>query len=577
MALSPQVSNWVPQQEVTAAEMLLCTNDLYQRLGLMSTIQPFILNGLEVSVNESGLVTVTAGAAISPDMTTPAVPAPGTQIIGVLQSQQTVQIPSNTSAFGVVVLRQTGTVMTTSPNIIISSALVYISTSNSAYPAIGPNDVPLVGVYVTGTSPSQGFELDMGQRAVSTETYYQAIQGVDYFQNGNFYDWPIGNSVAFSGFSAANATYSPVARHWYAQGNSNSLYDVTYSKVTLDNSIRAQIPNFPEFGMQVERNTADGPPSEGFDYLAQLQQPYYALNGKILTLSFWAFATASETLYATLRVAYNAQSEEETLLPQINNTVEIIADGAPRLYTFTYAIPEIQATLGTEESNFIAVKLGFGYTTQTYTVTICEAHNCGGAMYVEPPANLASYQGCDLGKIEMGNFDVSNIGFGYLPLLEGTIGNIGSAATLAANYSVGEYYCQLWNMTASTPTSAPVTGGRGATAIADWLAAKPMGLLRNAGMVWGNAGAGITSQGITTTTQTFGVPVGEEDHTMTLAELVPHPHPLLGPTMTAGAGSQGYSPGNDAHSETETGESSGAGDAFNVMQPTNFCTMRIKL
>lgn len=576
MALSPQVSNWVPQQEVTAAEMLLCTNDLYQRLGLMSTIQPFILNGLEVSVNESGLVTVTAGAAISPNMTTPAVPAAGTQIIGVLQSQQSVQIPSNTSAFGVIVLRQTGTVMTTSPNIIISSALVYISTSNTAYPAIGPNDVPLVGVYVTGTSPSQGFELDMGQRAVSTETYYQAIQGVDYFQNGNFYQWPIGTSTPFSSVSPLNAAYTPVTRHWSAQGNSNSLFDVTYSRVSIEDSIRAQIPNFPEFGMQIERSAPDINPGV-YDYLAQLTQPYYALNGKILTVSFWAFATASGTLNGVIRVAYNAQQGEETVIPQINNLIEIIADGAPRLYTFTYAIPDIQATLGTGQENYIAVKLGFGYTNQTYTVTICEAHNCGGAMYVAPPANITSYQGCDLGKIEMGNFDVENIGFGYIPFIEGTIGSAASGATIAANSMVGDYYIQLWNMTSGNPSSAPVTGGRGVSGHEDFLQNKPMGLLRNAGMVWGNAGAAITSQGITTTTQVFGVPVGEEAHTMTLAELVPHSHPLLGDTMTAGGGSQGYSPGNDAHSETETGNSTGAGAAFNVMQPTNFCTMRIKL
>ena len=201
-------------------------------------------------------------------------------------------------------------------------------------------------------------------------------------------------------------------------------------------------------------------------------------------------------------------------------------------------------------------------------------------MYVEPPANLASYQGCDLGKIEMGNFDVSNIGFGYLPLLEGTIGNIGSAATLAANYSVGEYYCQLWNRTASTPTSAPVTGGRGATAIADWLAAKPMGLLRNAGMVWGNAGVGITSQGITTTTQEFGVPVGEEAHPLTSDENGPHTHdaPEGGAFVVIDAGedrTQDLPPGNEV-GYLPTG-SSGLGTPHNTMQPTNFCTMRIKL
>lgn len=384
MALSPQVSNWVPQQEVTAAEMLLCTNDLYQRLGLMSTIQPFILNGLEVSVNESGLVTVTAGAAISPNMTTPAVPAAGTQIIGVLQSQQSVQIPSNTSAFGVVVLRQTGTVMTTSPNIIISSALVYISTSNSAYPAIGPNDVPLIGVYVTGTSPSQGFELDMGQRAVSTETYYQAIQGINYFENSNLQLWPYGN-----GPIAASANSTPICQNFaiYSTGLIAPT-DFTATRYTLSSEERAVIPNSPQYGVTLSRTVADST-AVAFDCWEQRQYPYWLLNGKTITRSFWIKATSSSTLTATLRVGYNPQ-DAEIVIPFIQPSQEITSDNTFRLYTFTYAVPELTDILGETNLNYITSKLCFSTIDQTYTAVICEDYNCGGSFYITPQSTPAN-------------------------------------------------------------------------------------------------------------------------------------------------------------------------------------------
>ncbi len=571
MSIAPQFSNWESQQLVTAAEMLLYSNDVYQRLGIMSSIQPFIISGLNVSISDVGLVTVTAGSAVSPNMNhsdNPIVPAEGIQAIAVQQSQGTVPVGATGVEFGLIVLRQSLTSIENTPNYSVDSTLVYLPGSSTAYPEPGINDVPLIGVYTSGTSPSLAYDLDYGKRAVSTETYYQAIQGIDYFQNGSMQLWPFGTSEV-----QAAAIPVPVCENFsiYSTGLATPQ-DFTANRYVLSSEERALVPNSPQYGVTLARATPDATVA-AFDCWEQRQGPYWLLNGKTLTRSFWIKATASEILNATLRVGYNPQ-DAEIVIPFIHPTQEIVADGVMRLYTFTYAVPELTDSLGTNGDNYISVKLCFSSIDQTYSAVVCEDHNIGGSFYVQPQSQAGQYVMSDIGKQEFGHWEVGNVGMGYIPFIEGTIGSPASSATISASLECSQYYAVLWNSTASNPTSAPVTGGRGSSAQADFAANKPMGLLRNAGMVFGNAGTGLTSQGISTSTREFGVPFGEEGHVQTIAELVPHTH-IVPNTPNSGGGT--FQGGSGYNANGIESESTGGGDPFNVIQPTNFVTVRIKL
>lgn len=154
---------------------------------------------------------------------------------------------------------------------------------------------------------------------------------------------------------------------------------------------------------------------------------------------------------------------------------------------------------------------------------------------------------------------------GWLLMDDTTVGSASSAATHAGSqYQV--LYSVLW---AISDTWAPVTGGRGASASADWSANKPIALTKVLGRALAVAGAGSSL-----TSRALGQTLGEESHVMTTNELPAHTHSggaALGNTTpsTGGGNVQGYATSN-------TG-SAGSGAAFNLMQPTAFLNVLVKL
>jgi hypothetical protein len=252
-------------------------------------------------------------------------------------------------------------------------------------------------------------------------------------------------------------------------------------------------------------------------------------------------------------------------------------------------------------------------------------------------------------------FAVNNFApFGWIAMNDGTIGSASSSATARANIDTFPLYNMIWN--GVTDTYAPVTGGRGASAIADFSANKPMALTRALGRVFAgtlnteiqtnfttNIGVSNTqfivsssagyftgvpiilnggplpggfagnvvyyailvdsthialastylnalantaltfssdgSGNIQVTPYTLGQTNGEDKHVMTVGELVPHTHPPLSPntaiTMT-GAGGGLFNSGGNMGGAASTG-STGGGQAFNVIQPTTYMNVFIKL
>lgn len=192
---------------------------------------------------------------------------------------------------------------------------------------------------------------------------------------------------------------------------------------------------------------------------------------------------------------------------------------------------------------------------------------------------------------------------GWIVHDDGTIGSATSGATTRANADTEALYTLFWNNCADA--DAPVTGGRGASASADFAANKPIALPKMLGRAVGVAGAGA---GLTA--RNLGSAVGEETHALTAVENGPHTHSISDPghghgvndpTHTHFAQDQQYIGGNfngggtpintgganisaaatgisiQANGTGISVQSSGSGTPHNNMQPTSFLKLHVKL
>lgn len=162
---------------------------------------------------------------------------------------------------------------------------------------------------------------------------------------------------------------------------------------------------------------------------------------------------------------------------------------------------------------------------------------------------------------------------GYVMADDGSIGNASSGASNRANADTEDLYTLFWdNMTDS---ECPVSSGRGANAAADFAANKTLTIPLTLGRALAIAGTG---SGLTA--RTLGDTVGEEDHTPTEAETAAHTHTERKSSTTATTpGSYMRStndPVSEGNSSTNTA-STGSSTAFNVMQPTSFINIMVKL
>tara|TARA_E500000318_G_C3535614_1_gene202420 strand:- start:337 stop:1017 length:681 start_codon:yes stop_codon:yes gene_type:complete len=174
---------------------------------------------------------------------------------------------------------------------------------------------------------------------------------------------------------------------------------------------------------------------------------------------------------------------------------------------------------------------------------------------------------------------------GWVMCDDGSIGNAASAATNRADADTEALYTLFWNSVSDT--YAPVTGGRGADAAADFAANKPLTLTKMLGRTVGISGAGASL-----TTRSLGQTVGAESHTLTKTELPADK--LLNGVGDDGAnhcfvygitssGAPGAAIGSVGLTNTTPPpyqgytEPMGSGSSHNNMQPTAFLNAMIKL
>jgi microcystin-dependent protein len=174
---------------------------------------------------------------------------------------------------------------------------------------------------------------------------------------------------------------------------------------------------------------------------------------------------------------------------------------------------------------------------------------------------------------------------GWLLFNGDTFGSATSGAT-RASADHQELFLVLW--ASLTNTDAPVSGGRGATAAADWAANKTITLpdMRGRSIIGTGNGSGLSAR-------THGAKVGAEEHTLTEAQMPLHGHAVRRSNFSqTGASTQttgGYmthtgSAINDAAftgTPSNTGGQqiggTGGGTAHNNMQPSMALNWIVKI
>jgi len=179
---------------------------------------------------------------------------------------------------------------------------------------------------------------------------------------------------------------------------------------------------------------------------------------------------------------------------------------------------------------------------------------------------------------------------GYALLSGRTIGSASSGATERANADTQALFTLLWND--MTNTEAPVSGGRGASASADFSANKTITLPDARGRViagkdnmGGTTASRLTSGGSGIAGTTLGTSGGGESVTLTAAQsgLPSHTHSYIVSTGTGGGGAQNplYNGGGDTNvlwGSSNTGAASAsASSAHSSTQPTLVLNKIIKL
>lgn len=159
---------------------------------------------------------------------------------------------------------------------------------------------------------------------------------------------------------------------------------------------------------------------------------------------------------------------------------------------------------------------------------------------------------------------------GWLMIADQTIGNAGSGAAYA-NTDVQALFTLLWNNISNT--YAPVSGGRGVSATADWTGLKTMQLPLMLGRLLGAAGTG---SGLTS--RALGQNLGAETVTLNTNNLPPYtPVGSLTGTAQVGIGTSGVPNNNISHTgaqpTVDTLTSFGGGNIQNVVLNINNNTL----
>lgn len=210
---------------------------------------------------------------------------------------------------------------------------------------------------------------------------------------------------------------------------------------------------------------------------------------------------------------------------------------------------------------------------------LCDIEYDGTDMVVLDPLPAAAASSVPTGVVE--DYVGLSAPSGYVMLSGRTIGDASSSATERANADTAALFTLLWNSLADA--QAPVSGGRGANAAADYAAHKRITLPDARGRViagldnmGGTTASRLTSSGSGITGTTLGASGGSETHTLTTAQMPAHTHNVPLGYATTGT-PQTIDTSGYAGANTVATSSAGSGNAHQNTQPTLVLNKIIKL
>lgn len=291
-----------------------------------------------------------------------------------------------------------------------------------------------------------------------------------------------------------------------------------------------------------------------------------------VTFQVWArVAVTPVTLTAwTMQYFGSGTNASAPVRTQVSTTENFTLTTSWALYSFQFTIDSVaDKSLGDEgkQTNDDALYMQL----QMPLNTACDVYFIKPSLYlgsISPGANFVDYDQIDSVNQTPRTGDIktsllSSVPQGWIAMNDGTIGEVGSGAD-RANQDTFQLYKTIWDGVDNA--YAPVSTGRGASAVADFVAGKTLTLPLSLGraLAGAGAGAGLTSRDL-------GEYVGDE--LITEDAMPAHTH---GYTIVSGSGSTLL--GGATYNVTSgTTGSTGGSAADGNMQPTSFFNIFIKL
>ena len=329
-------------------------------------------------------------------------------------------------------------------------------------------------------------------------------------------------------------------------------------------------------------NTPSGETYKSFQF--PITQKVKNLSNQPMTFGFWASCgsgTQTVNIYTRQYYGSGTGATPESASTRINIGSAALTTSWT-WYPISFVMTSVAAnSLGTpglqtdDDAVYIQIDMPLG---QPSNISFTKPALFLGA--IDPDTTFESYDMIDAidQTPRTGDIRVSywaSAPLGWAPMNDSFIGNTGSGATdpYAGQYMF-QLYKTLWDAV-SNNAYAPVTGGRGATALADFIANKKMQLPLALGRAMAASGSGA---GLTPTV--LGQNSGVESNSVTLssANLPPHSHSgLYQSTEASTSGPGAFVAFNPV--AINTGDGPGTSTPFSVptIQPSSYMNVFIKL
>lgn len=303
------------------------------------------------------------------------------------------------------------------------------------------------------------------------------------------------------------------------------------------------------------------------------------LAGKPMTFRIWAaVASGTDTITAATIQYFGSGTATSATFRQVLGTPMALTT-TWKLFTTNFTVPSVAGkTIGTVNSQtdddalYIHLEMPLSAT--------CDILFIKPALYlgtISPTQEFDDYdeiysvtQTARTGDIKTSFWTTPPPG-GWIPMDDKSIGNVLSGATSRANKDTFQLYKTLWDAVADA--WAPVSTGRGPSALADFLANKTLTLPRSLGRALAGAGVAAPPQ---TTAHALGEWIGSEVELLGAANM-PERVPVgssnafsTQEVVVTGAGGT-FVPGGALT------WAPGAANAFSIIQPSTYLNVFIKL